>query len=319
MLISRFLAWTLPVAMVVAGAGAASGQNYPNKAIRIVTSAAGGTVDLIARIIAPGLSGALGQSVVTENRPTIIAIETVAKAPPDGYTLLVAAGTLWIGPLLQKVPYNSTRDFSPISMATSSSNILVVHASLPVTAVRELIALAKSRPGELNFSVGPPGSYPFLAANLFKSMAGLDIVSVSYKGSGEALTALLSGEVHLTFGTPGSLATHVKSKRLRALAVTSAEPSALASGLPTLAASGVPGYEAVASQGVFAPAGTPTGIVNQLNQEIVRFINRTDVKEKFFSLGLETVGSSPERLAAAMQSEISKWGKLIKAAGIYAE
>jgi tripartite-type tricarboxylate transporter receptor subunit TctC len=185
--------------------------------------------------------------------------------------------------------------------------------------VQELIALAKARPGELNFSTGPIGSYPFLSANLFRSMAGVKIVGISYKGSGGALTAVISGEVQMTFATPGSLAPHVKSKRLKALAVTSAEPSVLAPGLPTIAASGVPGYESVAAQGIFAPAGTPVAIVNRLNQEVVRLITQPNVKEQLLTLGLETVGSSPEQLAAAMQAEIVKWGKVIKDAGIRAE
>ena len=315
----RLFALMWSVGVMMAGAGMVSGQSYPNKPVRILTFEAGGSVDLIARILAPGLSGALGQSVITENRPSIIAIEAASKAPPDGYTVLVAGGTLWLAPLLQKTSFDPVKDFAPIALLTRSVNVLVVHPSLPVVSVKELIALAKARPGDLNFSTDPVGSSTYLTAQLFKSMAALSFVGISYRGTGPALTAVVSGEVQFTFGTPGSLAPHLKSGRLRALAVTSAEPSVLFPGLPTVAASGVPGYEVVASQGVFAPAGTPFTIVHRLNEEMVRFVNRAEIKERFLSLGLETVGTTPERFASSIQSEITKWGKVIKEAGIRAD
>ena len=316
MLKTRLDLWSFFATLVIAGA--VSAQPYPSKPIRIYASDAGGTVDLMARLIAPALSGALGQGVVVDNRTTIITIETASKAAPDGYSLLVAAGTLWIGPLLQTMPYDAFRDFAPITVATTAPNVLVVHPSLPIRSVKELIALAKSRPGELNYSSGPTGSYPYLSAELFKAMTGTNIVRILYKGSGPALTALIGGEVQLTFGTPGSLAAHVKSNRLRALAVTGAQPSPLAPGLPTVNESGVPGYEAVATQGVFAPIGTPAAIINRLHQEIARFLTRPDTREKLLNSGLEAVGGSAEQLAAVMKSEVTRLGKAIKDAGIKA-
>jgi len=319
MLIRRLVGWILSFGLTGLSTSAIFAQSYPNKPVRIVTSEAGGTNDLLARLISVGLSGALGQSVITDNRPTIIAIESVSKSPPDGYTLLSAAATLWLGPLLQKMPYDAVRDFAPISLVTSQPNVLVVNPSLPVKSVKELIALAKARPGELNISAQPAGSYPYLAAKLFKSMTGLNIVDLPYKGAAQALTAVVSGEAHMTFATPGSLAQYVKSNRLRGLAVSGSKPSALAPGLPTIAASGVPGFEAEASQGIFAPAGTPAPIINRLNLEIVRFIKTPDAQEKFLALGLDTVGSSPEEFAAVIKGEIDKWGKLIKDAGIKAD
>lgn len=297
---------------VTAGTTAALCQTYPVKPVRIVTFEAGGSVDLIARIIALGLSAAMGQSVFTENRPSIIAIETVARAQPDGYNLLVAGGTLWLAPLVQNTSFDPIKDFAPVSLLTRSVNVLVVHPSLPVRSVGELIDLAKSRRGELNFSTDPIGSSTYLTAHLFKSMSGTHMVGIPYRGTGPALTALLSGEVQFTFGTPGSLAPHIKSGRLRALAVTSAEPSVLFPGLPTVAASGLPGYEVVASQGIFVPAGVAAGTIQRLNDDVVRFIRRPEIRDRFLSLGLETVGSAPDRLAFSMQSEITKWSKVIK-------
>jgi tripartite-type tricarboxylate transporter receptor subunit TctC len=304
--------------LLAAGTRDVAAQSYPVKPIRIYASDAGGTVDLLARMIGPALTSALGQSVVVENRTSILTIEAASKSAPDGYSLLVAAGTLWIGPLLQVMPYDAFRDFAPIAVATTAPNVLVVHPSLPIRSVNELIALARKRPGELNYSSGPTGSYPYLSAELFKAMTGVNIVRILYKGSGPALTALIGGEVQLTFGTPGSMTAHLKSNRLRALAVTGPQPSPLAPGLPTVSESGVPGYEAVATQGAFAPAGTPAAIVNRLHQEIARFLTRPDTREKLLNSGLEAVGGPPDQLSAVMKSEVSRLGKAIKDAGIKA-
>jgi tripartite-type tricarboxylate transporter receptor subunit TctC len=312
--------WMFSVGLLVLGAGFASSQSYPNKPIRIVTIEAGGGGDLAARLIAQGLSGSLGQQVLVDNRGGgVIAIEIVAKAPPDGYTLLLYGGTLWIGPLLQKVSWDPVRDFSPITLAVTFPNIVAVHPSMPVKSVKELTALAKARPGELNYGSGSIGASTHLAAELFKSMAGVNIVRVPYKGGGPATIALVTGEVQLMFATVGLVTPHVKSGRLRALAVTTAQPSALAPGLPTVAASGVPGYESASILGILAPAKTPEGIINRLNQEIVRALHRPEVKERLFSSGVETVGSSPVELAATMRAESAKWGKVVKEAGIRAE
>jgi tripartite-type tricarboxylate transporter receptor subunit TctC len=316
MLIKRFVAWMFSIGMMVLGAGIVFGQKYPNKPIRIVASAAGGSGDFAARLIAQGLSGALSQQVVVDNRGGVIPGEIVSKAPPDGYTLLIDAASFWIGPLLQETPYDPVKDFAPVTLTDSAPNVLVVNPSLPVKSVKELIALAKARPGELNYGSSSTGSTPHLAAELFNMMAGVKIVRVPFKGSGPAVISLLGGQVQLMFATAGSVAPHVKSGRLRALAVASLQPSALAPGLPTIAASGVPGYEAVAFEGMFAPAKTPVAIIDRLNQEIVRVLNRAEVKERFFNAGVETVGSTPEEFAAAIKSNVAKWGKLIKDAGI---
>ena len=204
-------------------------------------------------------------------------------------------------------------------MPVSSPMILVVHPSFPVKSVQELIALAKARPRELNYATSVTGGATHLASELFKTMAGINMVRISYKGGGQALYDLIAGQVHLAITTMSPGWSHVKSGKLRALAVTSARPSALAPGLPTVAASGVPGYESIASYGIFVPARTPAAIISRLNQEIVRILNRADVKEKFLGAGIETVGNSPEEFAAYIKSDMAMFGKLIKDAGIRAE
>ena len=296
--------------------GAASGQDYPSRPIRIITAAAGGGSDFTSRVIAQGITGALGQPVIVDNRTAILAAEAVSKAPPDGYSLLVTGTSFWVGPLLQKVPYDAVRDFLPVVQIAREVNIVAVHPSVPARSIRELIALAKARPGELNNAWTVAGSSNHLSGELFKAMAGVNIVGIAYKGSAAGLTALISGEVQLAINDSGIVAPHVKSGKLRALAVTSAEPSALVPGLPTVAASGLPGYEAVSMTGLWAPGKTPATIVNRLNQEIVRFVRTPEAKEKFLGNGAETVGSSPEQFASAITADIAKWGKVIKDAGI---
>ncbi len=295
-------------------------QDFPDKPIRIVTSGVGGGNDFAARLIAQGLSGSLGQRVIVENRPGasgIIAAQTVSNALPDGYTLLLYSGSIWLLPVLRNdVPYDPVRDFSPITLAVSSPNILVVHPLLPVKSVKGLIALAKARPGELNNAGGESGSTTHLAAELFKAMAGVKIVHVPYKSGATRMADLIAGHVQLMFATAGSVMLHVKSGRLRALAVTSAQPSALVPGVPTVAASGLSGYESESPFAIFAPAKTPTTIINRLNQEIVGVLNKADVKERFFSAGVEIVGSSPGQLAATVKSEMARMAKVIKDAGI---
>ena len=298
------------------GAGAAFAQDFPSKPVRMVTSAPGGGGDVIARLIAQAISGSLGQQVIVDNRGGVISSETVAKAPPDGYTLLSQPNSFWLLPFMQNVSYDPVRDFLPVSLTVTSPNVIVVHPSLPVKSVKELIAFAKARPGQLNFAAGSTGSSSHLAAELFKMMAGINIVYIPYRGAGPALNDTLGGQVSLLFSNTAAAGPHIKSGRLRGLAVTSAKPSALAPGLPTAASSGLPGYEAAAIYGVFAPAGTPATLVTRLNQEIVRALNRPDVKEKFFNAGVEVVASSPEQLATIMKSDMVRLGKVIKDAGI---
>jgi tripartite-type tricarboxylate transporter receptor subunit TctC len=300
--------------------GAATAQEkdaYPSKIIRILTAATGSNNDIGARVLAQELTPALGQRVIVDNRATPINIETVAKSPPDGHTLLVLGPVVWVQPFLRDdVAWDPVKDFAPVTLAVVTPNVIVVHPSLPVKSVKELIALAKARPGELNYASAAMGTTPHLAAELFNSLAGIKTVFVGYKGSGPAMVALLSGQVHLQFPSLGSITPHMKSGRVRALAITTAKPSPLAPELPTAAASGLPGYESVSQMGVLAPAKTPARIIAMLNRETVRILNRPEVRDRFFSTGSETVGNSPEEFSALIRTEMVRWGKVIKDAGI---
>jgi len=298
----------------------ASSQSYPARPIRIVTPPAGAGNDFVARVIAQGLSGSLGQQLVVDNRPAAVVGELVAKAPADGYTLLAIGSVLWLTPLLQdNVQYDTVKDFSPISVTGRSVNILVVHPSVAANSVTELIAVAKAKPGQLNFATGGTGSSNHLAAELFKSMAGVDLVRIPYKGSGPAINDLMSGQVHIMFPTTAAGLPHVRSGRLRALGVTSLRPSALAPGLPAVAESGVPGYESVVMYALFAPAKTPAPIIKRLHADLVQFLKSAAATERFFNAGIEVVGSTPSELATAMKSEMTRMGKLIKDARIRAD
>ena len=298
----------------------ASSQSYPARPIRIVTPPAGAGNDFVARVIAQGLSGSLGQQLVVDNRPAAVVGELVAKAPADGYTLLAIGSVLWLTPLLQdNVQYDTVKDFSPISVTGRSVNILVVHPSVAANSVTELIAVAKAKPGQLNFATGGTGSSNHLAAELFKSMAGVDLVRIPYKGSGPAINDLMSGQVHIMFPTTAAGLPHVRSGRLRALGVTSLRPSALAPGLPAVAESGVPGYESVVMYALFAPAKTPAPIIKRLHADLVQFLKSAAATERFFNAGIEVVGSTPSELATAMKSEMTRMGKLIKDAGLRAK
>ncbi len=317
MRILRLIAWT--VALLTLAASAATAQDYPNKPIRIITAPPGGGNDLISRILAEGISGPLGQAVIVDNRPTILLGEIGAKATPDGYSILVMGGGFTIGPLLQKQPYDPEKDFAPVVMIGVSPNILVVHPSVPAKSVKELIALAKAKPGALSYASTSIGGSAHLAAELFRSMAGINMLHVPYKGGPPAFNALLGGEVQVLFPGVPAATPHMKAGRLTALAITSAKPSALAPGVPTIAASGLPGYDATSMDGVYAPARTPVAIISRLNQEIVRLITRPDMKEKFLGFGIEVVGGTPEQLAAAVRAEIILWSRVIKEAGLRAD
>ena len=314
----------IAIALAVVATGSAYGQQpaidvaqaYPTKPLRLFTSEPGGGADIVARVIAQGLVAGLGQQVIVDNRSGIVATETVARAQPDGYTMLLYGSAFWISPLLQNTRYDPVGDFLPVTATNRFPNILAVHPSLPAKSVRDLIALARNRPGDLNYSAGGAGSSTHLSAELFKAMSGADIVRINYKGAGPALNALISGEVQLIITSAISLKPHVQSGRLRGLAVTTAEPTAVAPGMPTVAASGLPGYESVGMTATFVPARVTASIVQRLNQEIVRVLNKLDVKDNFLKSGVETVGNSPEELAATMKSEVSRMGKVIKDAGI---
>lgn len=302
------------IAFCSAGADPVFSQDYPTKAIRIVTSPAGGGNDFPARLIARAISGPLGQQVFVDNRPTILIADLVAKAPPDGHTLLVTGSAHWIGPLLDKVTYDPIRDFAPITLIDRAPSILVVHPSMPLKSVKQLIALAKARPGELNFSMGGPGSSGFLAAVLFNHMADVNVARIPYKGTAPALAAVMSGEVHAMFGSAGSAAPHVQSGRLRALAVASEKSSVLAPGVPTMAQAGMPGFLSEALHTLLAPARTPPAVIARLNQEVSRYLNSAEAKEVFLKAGIEPAPGTPEDLTNIMKSEMTRMEKVLRAA-----
>ncbi len=296
-------------------------QAYPAKPVRIVTSGVGGSNDVVARVIALGLTGSLGQSVMVDNRGgpsgTVVAGQIVATAPPDGHTLLSFASSFWLLPYLQAdAPFDPIRDFSPITLAITAPSILVVHPSLPVHSVRQLVALAKSQPGKLNYASTATGSPNHLSAELFKSMTGVNIVRVPYKGASQSLNDLINGRIELAFPSATTVAPHMSTGRLRGLAVTSAQPSVYFPKLPTIAAAGIPDYDSVLMIGMFAPAQTPGAIINRLNSETVKVLHRPEVKERLATLGVEVAGSSPQAFAVAIKAEMARMSKVIREAGI---
>jgi tripartite-type tricarboxylate transporter receptor subunit TctC len=306
-------------------AGCANAQApYPTKPVRVVVpSSAGGGTDIIARIVAPKLTQALGQQVVIDNRPgagTMIGGELVAKAPPDGYTLLMCVSTLATNPVIyRKVPYNALTDFAPITRVLTAPNILVVHPSLPPRNVKELIAFAKARPGQINFGSAGLGTNPHLSMELFLSMTGLTMVHVPYKGSAPAIVDLLAGHIVVMTATALTGIPHVRAGRLRALGVTGDKRMPAAPDIPTIAEAGVPGYEAVQWYGLVAPANTPREVIARLNREMVTILQAPDVKEKFAADGADPAGTSPEEFGRYIKAETEKWQKVAKAAGIKPE
>jgi tripartite-type tricarboxylate transporter receptor subunit TctC len=317
----RSVTAVLAAALLLAAPAAAQ---YPAKPVRfIVPSSAGGGTDIIARALAQKLSEALGQQFVVENRPgagQMIGIELAARAPADGHTILMTASTLAINPIMyKKVSYDPLRDFAPITQAASLPNVLVVHPSLPVKSVAELIALAKREPGKIAYASAGVGTSPQMSVELLKSLAGIDLLHVPYKGTGPGVIDVLAGQVKVM--TPNVLTAlpHIKSGRLRALAVTGAKRSEALPGVPTMAEAGVPGYESVQWYGVLAPAGTPREIVQRLYAEIAKALHAGEVRERLAADGAEPVGSTPEEFAAFIRAEIAKWSKVAKAAGINPE
>ena len=313
-------AWVAGSAMIVAATGLMA-QDYPTKPIRIVTAEASGGSDFVSRIIGQGLSASWSKPVVVDNRGGgVIAGEIVARAPADGYTLLYYGSTLWLLPLIRKdVPYDTAKDFAPVLQAVSTPVVLVVHPSVSAKSVQELIALARANPGKLNYASAALGTATHMSAELFKYMAGVNIVRVPYKGTGTALNDLIGGQVQMMFAVAASVALHVKSGKLRGLAVTTARPSPAFPDLPTIAASGVPGYEAVQFSGMFAPARTPRPIIERLNQESRRVLLMPETKERLANSGVDVVASSPEEFAARIRKEIATLGKVIQNARIREE
>ena len=302
-------------------AGGAEAQGFPTKPVRIVTGSAGSNSDFVARVTSQALTTVFKQQVIIENRPSgVILGEIVANAQADGYTLLVTGSSFWLQPFLTpKLPWDPVRDFTPVSLLASVPNLIVVHPGLGIKSVQELIAFAKAKPGVLNYASGSTGSTPHLGAELFKSMAGVNITRINYKGSAGAINDLVAGQVPVMFPTVSSVISHVQSGKIRALAVTSAQPTDLAPGLPTVAASGVPGYEFVSLTGMFAPAKLPKALLARLNQETLDVLKNPEVRKRFFTSGAEVVGSSPERFGTVVKEEIKRLGKVIQDAGIQNE
>ncbi len=301
----------------IAGAAAAS-PKYPVRPVRIVTGEVGGAPDIAVRVMSPSFSEALGEQIIVDNRgggAGAIAAQTVARASPDGHSLLFYAGALWLSPIINGTKEDLLKGLVPVSFVISSPNVLVVHPSVPAKTVSELIALAKAKPGQLNYGSGGVGGSPHLAGELFKSMAGVNIVRVGYKGGGPAVNDLLGGQLQLMFASSASVGPYISSGRLRAIAVTSPQPSALAPGLPTVAASGLPGFETQGIYAMFAPQGTPRAVIDQVQQQTRQIVMRNSVKEKLLSIGLESVGSTAEQLATVLKEEMARWGKLFREIG----
>ena len=305
----------LGLIMMVA-AGALHAQNFPNRLIRVVTTEVGGASDLATRIMAQALSVNLGQSAIVENRG-IIGVEIVSQATADGHVLLHYTSPLWIIPLFRaNTPWDPLRDFVPIALTVNSPNLLAVHPSLPVKTVLQLVALAKARPSALNYASSSSGSGNHLAAELFKSMTGTKIERIAFKGAGAAVNAVMGGQIDLMFPTAGSVTQIIKQGRLRALAVTSLEPSAIVPGLPTMAQAGVPGYESQSRTALFAPAKTPPAVIARIHAEVTRALNQAEVRERLFAAGLEVIASTPQEAVAVIKSEMARMSKLIDDAGL---
>jgi len=313
------------VAILLHGVGSvAYAQSYPSRPIRfVVPYVPGGGVDFVGRTVAQKLAETWNHSVIVDNRPgggTNIGSEHVARAAPDGYTLLVAGVPNTVNmTLYKKPPYDVEKDFAPVVRISTAPNILVVHPSVPAKSVKALIALAKSRAGQLTYASAGFGSSNHLSGELFRIMAGIDIVHVPYKGGGAAVTDLIAGQVSMYFGTTPSTAPHVRTGRLRALGVTSAKRSAIIPDVPTIAESGLPGYEQSAWHGLLAPAGTPEPIISKLNTEIVRILQLPDMKERFATQGVDVVGSLPTDFAAFIKRDVAKYRKLLKSANIHVD
>lgn len=309
------LAWVGVIASV------AHAQSYPQKPLRmIVPSSPGGGSDIVGRFLAQKLSEQMSQPVVVENRPgasSMLGTDIAAKSPPDGYTLVIPPAAVTVNPsIFAKMPYDTQRDLAPITMVADSANVLVAHPALPVRSIKELIALAKAKPGSL--AVASPGisGTPHMAAELFKLMTGVDLLIVIYKGSGPGSIALMSGEVPLQFSTPPSSLPYVRTGRMRALGVTTKARVPSMPDVPTIAESGVSGYEATQWFGLFTSGATPVAIVDRLYQETARALRAPDLKERMSAEGLQPVGNTPAEFAAFVHDEMSKWARVVKAAKI---
>jgi len=316
--LSRHIAHVLLAApvFVLSGAGSTWSQEYPTRPVRILTVGYGSNTDIATRVITQAIPADFGQRMVVENRG-IVAIDVASKAAPDGYTLLHYTNPLWLMPIFRAdAKWDPLSDFVPITQTLESPNLLVIHPSLPAKTVKELIAFAKTRPGELNYASSSTGSGNHVAAELFKSLAGIKVVRVNYKSGGQAVQDVVAGQVHLMFPAAGSAMPYVRTGKLRVLAVTSAKRSPLTPGIPTLAESGLPAYESSSVAALMAPAGTPAAIVTRVNREFVRVLARPEIKERLLKAGIEAVGSTPEALGAMIRSEMARMDKVVKASGL---
>lgn len=322
--LQKFFAATLALIASLVFTGAVFCQGYPTKPIRlIVPFAPGGGVDSVARLLAQSLSVNLGQQVVIDNRGGaggIVGMEIVARAAPDGYTMLMShVGFTAMPGLYKKLPFDPVKDFTGVVVAASGVYVLVVNPAVPVKSVNELIAYAKANPGKLCYASAGTGSTIHLAGELFKRMAGIELLHVSYKGAAPALTEVVAGEVQMMFGTATNTLPMVKAGKLRALAVTSAKRSALAPELPTVAESGLPGFEVAGWYGFAAPVMTPKPLVARINTDTNRALRSTDLVERLRFQGLEPVGGTPEESTALIRNDVARWTKVIRDAGIQAE
>ena len=320
----RFIVVALALALVLAGRGWAQTDNYPSKPVRVISPfPPGGTVDIVARLAGAKLSESLGQQVVVDNRPGasgILGTELAARAAPDGYTLLVNTIPLVTNVFLfSRVPYDVLNDFAPISLLTTSPSVVTVHPSLPVRSVRDLLQLARSKPGALNYGSAGPGTNPHIAGELFNYLGKVNLAVVHFKGGGPALIGTIGGEVSISFSNIAETTAFVKAGRLRPLGVTSLKRSAALPDVPTVSEAGIPGYEFVTWNAMLAPKNTPRPIIALLNDRVVKAMRSSDQVQRFAERGFDVIASSPEELAAHLKSEVAKWGKVIKERGMKAE
>ena len=309
---------------LLAAAGVASAQTYPNKAVRLVVPfLAGGSTDIVGRTVAQKLSEMWGQQAFVDNRPgggTTIGTDMVAKSAPDGYTLLVTPAPFTINPsLLAKLPYDALTDFAPITLINTTPLVMVVHPGVPAKNVKELIALAKSKPGKLNFGSSGTGGSNHLAGELFDAMAGVKMVHIPYKGNAGALTDIVGGHLDVVYNGITSAVSLIRGGKLRALAVTSLQRSSALPDVPTLDEAGLKGFEAVAWNGLTAPAKTPRDVIMKINADVIKIVNSPELKERLKADGSDAVGNSPEQYATFLRNEIAKWAKVIKFAGVKPE
>jgi tripartite-type tricarboxylate transporter receptor subunit TctC len=302
--------------VATAGVNVHAQDKYPTRPVRIVTATPGGGNDFLARMVAPPLGTALGQQIIVDNRPSRLVGGIVARSTPDGYTLVIGGSTMQYTPLMEKMDYNAITDFTPVSLLERSPNVLVVNPSLKVNTVSELVAMARAKPGVLNYGTGASGASLHLSGELFMIATNTKMTRVPYKATGPAVLGLLTNEVQLVFATAGAVVPLLKDGKLKALGVTTLEPTPLVPGIPTIAQQGVPGFEVVTIGFMLAPAKTPQPVVRRLNQHIVKLMQQPDVKERLAAGGSDASSSSPEELGRIMREDDARMRKLFKQLGL---